>query len=53
MDPPKLSPKERWVLAFERLGLTPEQTGQRMLISPYTVRVHLENARVKLSMAAG
>jgi DNA-binding CsgD family transcriptional regulator len=45
---PRLSPKERWVLHFQRLGLTPEQTAQRMRVSPFTVRVHLENARVKL-----
>ena len=50
MDDPaaKLSPTERWVLAFQRQGLTVEQIGQRTLLSPFSVRVFLENAERKL-----
>ena len=43
-----LSPRERWVLHFRRLGLTPEETGRRMRVSPFAVRASLENAERKL-----
>jgi DNA-binding CsgD family transcriptional regulator len=45
-----LSAKERWVLYFTSQGLTPEQVGRLLRLSPFAVRVFLENAQIKLSV---
>jgi DNA-binding CsgD family transcriptional regulator len=44
----RLSPKERRALELLSQGLSPEQIGQVMLLSPFAVRMFLENARLKL-----
>jgi DNA-binding CsgD family transcriptional regulator len=44
----KLSPKERRALELLAQGLRAEQIAKQMVVSPFTVRVLLENARVKL-----
>ena len=46
----KLSPKERRVLELLGQGLQVEQIAREMVVSPYFVRVLLENTRVKLLM---
>jgi DNA-binding CsgD family transcriptional regulator len=43
-----LSPKERRALELLSQGLQVEEIAQQMVVSPFTVRVLLENARVKL-----
>jgi len=49
MDPfSSLSPKEHQALELLAQGLTVEQIAQQMVVSPYTVRIFLENARGKL-----
>jgi RNA polymerase sigma factor (sigma-70 family) len=50
MDPAlqSLSPKERQAVELSAQELSVEQIGQQMQVSPYAVRVFLENARVKL-----
>jgi DNA-binding NarL/FixJ family response regulator len=52
MDPllEKLSPKELEVLRLLREGLTVEQVGVRMRLSPHSVRAYATNAGGKLAM---
>ena len=45
---PKLSPKERQVLALRLQGLSKVEIGRELLVSPYAVGIFLENALVKL-----
>jgi DNA-binding CsgD family transcriptional regulator len=45
---PKLSPKERQVLALRVQGLSKVEIGRELWMSPYAVGVFLENALVKL-----
>ena len=44
----KLSPKEQRALELLSQGLQVEQIAQRMMVSPFFVRILLENARMKL-----
>jgi DNA-binding CsgD family transcriptional regulator len=44
----KLSPKERRALELLSQGLQVDQIARVLVISPYFVRVLLENARLKL-----
>jgi DNA-binding CsgD family transcriptional regulator len=43
----RLSPNERAILALLDLGLSYAEIGQRLLMSEFTVRVHLENIELK------
>jgi DNA-binding NarL/FixJ family response regulator len=51
MEPPhflaRLSPNERAILALLDLGLSHAEIGRRLLMSEFTVRVHLENIEEK------
>jgi DNA-binding CsgD family transcriptional regulator len=53
MDPAieKLSPKQRRVLELLLQGLGVDQVGQQLLLSPHSVRMFLQGAAEKLSMA--
>jgi DNA-binding NarL/FixJ family response regulator len=44
----KLSERESQVLELLAFGLSPEQIGKRLQLSPHAVRVFLENAWLKL-----
>jgi len=48
----KLTPKEREVLRLAADGLGNEQIGQRLYISPQTVRTHLGKAMAKLEVGS-
>jgi DNA-binding CsgD family transcriptional regulator len=48
LPPPRLSPKERQVLALRAQGLSKAEIGRALLMSPFAVGVFLENALVKL-----
>lgn len=43
-----LSPKERQALELLSQGLTVQEIARWMVVSPFAVRVFLENARAKL-----
>jgi RNA polymerase sigma factor (sigma-70 family) len=45
-----LSPREREILALVQRGLSNAQIGRELLISPHTVRTHLQNMLQKLEM---
>jgi DNA-binding NarL/FixJ family response regulator len=45
---PRLSPKERQVLALRTHGWSKAEIGRELLMSPFAVGVFLENALVKL-----
>jgi RNA polymerase sigma factor (sigma-70 family) len=52
-DPPlRLSPREREVLALLGRGWSNAQIGHQLLISPFTVRTHIQNILQKLEMHA-
>jgi RNA polymerase sigma factor (sigma-70 family) len=48
----RLSPRERQVLALLGRGWSNAQIGRDLLISPHTVRIHLQNALEKLELHA-
>ena len=50
---PDLSERERQILALVALGLTDRQIGQRLFISPSTVRSHLDRIGKKTGLDAG
>ena len=45
-----LTPREREVTALSCLGLTNKEIGQRLVISPATVKTHLRNAKHKFGL---
>jgi DNA-binding NarL/FixJ family response regulator len=51
--PLRFSPRERQVLALRASGWSADQIGQKLQISPYTVRVHTQNIMVKVAMHCG
>jgi DNA-binding CsgD family transcriptional regulator len=44
-----LSPREREVLSLMAGGLNATEVAERLFLSPFTVRTHVRNAKVKLS----
>jgi DNA-binding CsgD family transcriptional regulator len=46
----RLSPRERQVLALCLRDLSVAQIGRELLVSPHTVRTHMQNILVKVAM---
>jgi PAS domain S-box-containing protein len=51
LEPPRLTPRELEVLQIAAQGLSARETAERLVVSPATVKTHLENIYAKLGVS--